>query len=79
MNTSIEEKLFRIKEQIELAKTDKSIYEGKLAVQMERLKELGCDSVESANEKLKALQLEIDKLEKEISVGLTKFEKEFGF
>ena len=77
MNT--EERLMQIKQSIESAKKNKATYEGKLAVQMDRLKDLGCKSIEDAEKRLKKLQTEIDALEEEVETSMKKFEEEYGF
>lgn len=75
----VEERLFSIKKKIESAKTEKAQLDGKLAVQFERLKELGCTSVKEAQKRAEDLRKEAEKLESEIEEGLKRFTEEFGF
>jgi uncharacterized protein (DUF3084 family) len=75
----LEQKLLKFKASIEQAKSEVATHKGKLEVQMERLKELGCSSVEDANKKIKELDKKVEQLDKEIKEGVEKFETEFGW
>ncbi len=72
-----EEKLLNLKKKIEDAKTERAQFEGKLSLLYERLKELGCKSVENAEKQIKILKEEAAKLEMEVQNRIKEFEEKY--
>jgi predicted nucleic acid-binding Zn-ribbon protein len=75
---NIENRLLQMKHRIEEAKKSKAQHEGSIKTLMKQLKtDHGCSSVKEAEDKLKALTVEQDKLESELQDGVNKLEEEF--
>jgi hypothetical protein len=76
---SIEDKLLNLKRKIEDAKNSKAKLEGRLLAEKDRLKDLGCKSVEEAEKVAKTKYVEANKLTKQVEEGVKKFEEQYGF
>lgn len=75
MSATIEQRLAKIKSDIDLAKTQKDQAEGSLKTIMETLKkDHGVSSIEEAEKLLATLEEEIEELEKNIEEGLAELE-----
>ena len=66
------DRLQSIKAEIEKTKTDKAKAEGRLQGYLERLRsEFGCSDLESGREKLKILETDIERNQRELEMGFT--------
>lgn len=75
---SSEQKLLKIKEEIDSAKVELSKAEGKKDVLLSQLKsQFGCSSIEEAEKKVKTLEKSIAKLLASIEEGLLEIEEKY--
>ena len=72
------EKYKRLRDRANRAKTEHDRAEGALAQQMEKLRELGCDSIEAGEVKLKELEGEEKESEAAYEKELAQFEGKWG-
>lgn len=68
-------RLLKIQEKIKDVKEEKIILETKLHSVSERLKEIGCDTIEQAQKKIEKLEEDITMLQKEINSGIDELEE----
>ena len=73
----IEQKLLDLKDKIEKTKENLTRLQGRMSTQEDALNDLGFDSKEAAQQKLKKLDNEVEKLENEIDDELEKLEERF--
>jgi adenine-specific DNA methylase len=74
-----EQQLLSLKKQVDEAKSTVSEYKGHKQALMKQLKDdWGCQSVETAELKLKSMQREINILSTQIEGGISKLEEEYG-
>ena len=74
-----EQKLLKLKREVEQAKSAHDQAQGKLQGLMERLKkEFECTSLEMAELKVTELEEEADRLEEEITEGLVEIKEKWG-
>lgn len=70
--------LMAIKRNVEANKEKKARLEGKLSSLMERLeKEFGCKSLKDAEKKLKELNSEMERMEKELTKGVEDIQEKY--
>lgn len=73
-----EKQLFKLKEEIDTAKTEVSELKGHLSALMTQLKtDWKCNTVEEAEKKIKSLKKDIDKLDEQIQTGITELEEKY--
>ena len=77
MAHSIIEELDKIKKQIAEAEKNMAIYDGRLQESMQRLKELGLDSVEAAEKEMKSLSEQITKLDSQIEKDFNELKESY--
>jgi len=77
MPHSIVEELDKIKRQIAEAEKNMAIYDGRLQESMQRLKELGLDSVEAAEKEMKSLSEQITKLDSQIEKDFNELKESY--
>ena len=77
MAHSIIEELDKIKKQIAEAEKNMAIYDGRLQESMQRLKELGLDSVEAAEKEMKNLSEQITKLDSQIEKDFNELKESY--
>jgi len=77
MAQSIIEELDKIKKQIAEAEKNMAIYDGRLQESMQRLKELGLDSVEAAEKEMKNLSEQITKLDSQIEKDFNELKESY--
>ena len=73
-----EQDLFKLKQEIEEAKTSVSELKGQQNALLKQLKEeWGCSTVEEAEKKIQIMKKDIEKLENSIAVGLEELEEKY--
>jgi seryl-tRNA synthetase len=77
MAHNIIEELDKIKKQIAEAEKNMAIYDGRLQESMQRLKELGLDSVEAAEKEMKSLSEQIVKLDSQIEKDFNELKESY--
>jgi len=77
MAHNIIEELDKIKRQIAEAEKNMAIYDGRLQESMQRLKELGLDSVEAAEKEMKNLSEQITKLDSQIEKDFNELKESY--
>jgi len=77
MAHNIIEELDKIKRQIAEAEKNMAIYDGRLQESMQRLKELGLDSVEAAEKEMKSLSEQITKLDSQIEKDFNELKESY--
>ena len=70
----LSQRVAALRTKIDAAKTKKATLEGSRNAELKRLKELGCDSVEQAQDEIDELNLTIPKLDAEIVKEVTALE-----
>ncbi len=75
----ITETLLDMKEQIKDAELKKATSTGKLEQLMDDLKKQGFGDVKQADKKLKSMDREMDKLEKELNDGVEQLENDYAW
>jgi len=77
-NIITKEQLLEIKEQIEEAKSDTKTLEGRMEYLMQQLGDkLKCKSIEEARKLLKKYELELEKIDTEITVKVKAVQEEY--
>lgn len=78
MPTVTANELIVMKDKIEKAKVNQAKLEGQLQDRMARLKQLGFDTVEAAEEELERLHTQIADLDDRVKRGIEELKSEYG-
>ena len=79
-NTATAQELLKLKEKIDQAKTSAARLEGQISqLVKQRTEEFGCTSDEEAEEYIRELTEDVERLEREVMEGLASVKEELGW